>query len=135
MGANYYLKKEAEPTCKCCNRPYEDEILHIGKCSGGWCFSLHVIPELGLNSLDDWTTKIVEDGWSIENEYGNEVSPSEMLFRITERARVKPLDWSEVDLARNYAVEGPNNLVRHKLGYGCVGHGEGTWDYIEGEFS
>ena len=36
----------------------------------------------------------------------------------------------------NYAEPGPNGLVRAKInGVHCIGHGEGTWDYITGEFS
>jgi hypothetical protein len=59
---------------------------------------------------------------------------------ITARARQDPCTWDQERLDRNYAEPGPNNLVRHRLdleerGQGCVRHGEGTWDYITGEFS
>jgi len=38
-------------------------------------------------------------------------------------------------LAKNSAAPGPNRLARHTIGYGCVAHGLGTWDLVEGEFS
>lgn len=50
MGTNYYL--HTKPDCECCGRGFEP--LHIGKSSGGWCFSLHVMPEDNINTLDDW---------------------------------------------------------------------------------
>jgi len=27
------------------------------------------------------------------------------------------------------------HIARHQIGYGCVGHGAGTWDLITGDFS
>ncbi len=53
MGTNYYLHEK--PDCECCGRPFE--ALHIGKSSSGWCFSLHVMPEDMINTLDDWRSK------------------------------------------------------------------------------
>jgi len=36
----------------------------------------------------------------------------------------------------NQAEPGPDGLARHKVNDGhCIGHGEGTWDLIIGEFS
>jgi hypothetical protein len=35
----------------------------------------------------------------------------------------------------NESVEGPNGLLRAAIGGSCIGHGEGTWDLITGEFS
>lgn len=69
MGTNYYLKPKP---CECCGRT--DEGLHIGKSSAGWCFSLHVIPEEGINGLDDWKSRFDEPGVQIVNEYGEVVS-------------------------------------------------------------
>ena len=47
MGTNYYLHKK--PPCEACG--HEPAPLHIGKSSGGWCFSLHVIPEIALTGV------------------------------------------------------------------------------------
>lgn len=133
MGTNYYLA--AKPPCECCKRPYKS--LHIGKSSGGWCFALHVIPEEGINTLDDWKARFNEPGAVIVDEYNQEISPEEMLATITERSwdnRGRPLTPGE--LRQNHAERGPNGLVRHVVdGVSCVGHGAGTWDYLACEFS
>jgi hypothetical protein len=132
MSTNYYLHEK--PACSSCGRTYE--ALHIGKSSGGWCFSLHVIPEDGLNDLPDWVERWSRSGSLILDEYDRPVTPKEMLKVITERRR-----WSGVDglddrwYQLNHAVPGPYGLVRHAIGQWCVGHGEGTWDLIPGEFS
>lgn len=128
MGTNYYL--EQQPPCPTCGREFDR--LHIGKSSAGWCFALHVIPELGINNLDDWKAKWV--GKKIFDEYGDEVSHKAMISCITDRR------WgcenTKFDYLSNHAVPGPNNLVRSRVdGRHCVGHGEGTWDLIPGEFS
>lgn len=38
MGTNYYLYEK--PACACCGREFGSK--HIGKSSGGWCFSLEM---------------------------------------------------------------------------------------------
>lgn len=130
MGTNYYLEDQ-EP-CSHCGRPYER--VHIGKSSGGWCFSLHVIPERGINSLEDW--KANWQGKKIYNEYGDEVSHEEMISIITERSWNKNLPSDPNWFSQNYAEIGPNNLARHKIdGHHCIGHGDGTWDLIATDFS
>lgn len=142
MGTNYYL--HTKPDCECCDRPYEP--LHIGKSSGGWCFSLHVMPEDGINTLDDWRALWSAPGAYIRNEYGERFIPDEMERIITERSNDRGWDhrqWSLMGYAneahfhnRNHSERGPAGLLRHKIdGRHCIGHGEGTWDYIVGEFS
>ena len=132
MGTNYYFYPK--PPCECCKRPYEP--LHIGKSSGGWCFSLHVIPERGIEDLPDWEKFWENPGSHIENEYGDNISPERMREIITNRSWHKNLKWSSQDYRDNHAEPGPNNLARHVLdGRHCVKHGEGTWDCITGEFS
>lgn len=117
----------------------EAEEIHIGKSSGGWCFSLHVTDT--IRSLEDWKSTWAEGG-VIRDEYNVEYTPEEMLQVITGRSRpepVKALDpyYKSVEdlLEKNHAELGPNNLLRHKIGPHCCGHGDGTWDLIEGEFS
>jgi hypothetical protein len=111
--------------------------LHIGKSSGGWCFSLHVIPERGINSLRDWIEVFIDPERVIIDEYRDEVDLERMMRVITCRSRDTPNGWDEETLDRNCAEPGPNNLVRHRMGdhCDCVGHGEGTWDLITGDFS
>lgn len=132
MSTNYYLHTAL---CSCCGRG--DSALHIGKSSGGWCFSLHVTEE--ITSLEDWKREF-KNG-VIKDEYDQVLTPEEMLQVITERSWIKH-GWSTWPSAekvafflRNNAEAGPNNLLRHKLGGSCIGHGEGTWDLISGEFS
>ena len=153
MGTNYYLKTAA---CECCGLHDERNTMHIGKSSGGWCFALHVGKWLNdsddepeAHNLEDWQALWSRDGWIIVDEYKKPVTPEEMLRIITNRKREEPIDqgqwgtcWysnygSFADyLRKNDAVEGPNNLLRHQIdGRHCIGHGEGTWDYIPGEFS
>lgn len=135
MGTNYYLIREPKPACECCKRPYPEEKLHIGKSSVGWCFSLHVGDDVGAHSLDDWQSKWKEPGWRISDEYGADVSAATMLKTITERSWSRGAKWSALEYRQNYAEEGPDGLVRHRIdGERCIGHGRGTYDLIAGDF-
>lgn len=122
MGTNYYATRG-------------EERLHIGKSSGGWCFSLHIIPEYGLDDLDDWMEHLSRPDVRIEDEYGRSLDIESMLEVIINRGRADREMPNELWLRQNYAEPGPNGLVRHSLGRGCSGHGEGTWDLVPGEFS
>jgi len=131
MGTNYYLEFDICPTCK-----RGSKHLHIGKSSAGWCFGLHVIPEEGINSLEDWQERWKSIKTTIRDEYRQEYGKNEMMRIITERAWVRKEDLAEQWYQENHAEPGPNNLVRHKIdGRHCIGHGKGTWDLITGEFS
>lgn len=126
MGTNYYLEGPTQEPCACCHRPYEQERLHIGKSSAGWVFALHVTPE--ITSLEDWRKAWSRDGWRIVNEYKDPVHPDDMLQMVTRR------QGSGRGFSRD-AVRGPNGLLRNRIdGRHCIGHGEGTWDLITGEF-
>jgi hypothetical protein len=131
MGTNYYLEREI---CPHCGR--SDEKLHIGKSSAGWCFSLHVDPDEGINNLADWQALWSAPDARIVDEYGREKSPDEMLSTITERGWPnRDRDFPPDFYRSNHAEPGPNNLLRHQIGRYCVGHGDGTYDLIPGEFS
>ena len=131
MGTNYYHHRETHPACEHCGRGPDEEVLHIGKSSLGWTFSLHVIPEMGLTSWDAWLARL-QAGGRILDEYDREIELSAFVAVVTER--IGPaclLDWARPI----EAVPGPNNCIRHRVdGAYCVGHGEGTWDYVAGEF-
>lgn len=142
MGTNYYW--EPKDPCEHYGRAYDR--VHIGKSSGGWCFSLHVKdPRYEWDEtpvdLEDWKSK-----WAtgrIVDDCGRVETPEEMLGIITQRS------WSHIEGSvpygyRNWAhfhrsnqsAPGPNNLCRHMVdGTHCIGHGAGTWDLIAGEFS
>lgn len=56
-----------------------------------------------------------------------------VLDRIVNRKWPYKSKWTAVEYESNHAEPGPNNLVRHRVGEHCVGHGD-TWDYIERDF-
>lgn len=133
MGTNYYWYKNLEP-CECCGK-YCDPI-HIGKSSGGWNFSLHIHPESGINSLVDWVAKFTQSGSAIINEYGSGIIPDEMIDIITNRSWEPSSKRNAQWYADNYAHEGINGLVAHNVdGRHCIRNGEGTYDYMVGDFS
>lgn len=135
MGTNYYYyHPPLRNVCEHCGRgdPAEPP-LHIGKSSAGWCFSLHVYPQDGIRSLEDWQQKLQLPGVVVRNGYDEIVTVQELLATITERSspNAKSPQW----LRANDATLGPLGLARHKIdGRYVVGHGEGTWDYLIGEF-
>jgi len=142
MGTNYYSVRRGfdyESAESFWDLRGTEDCIHIGKSSMGWCFSLHVVPELGINNLEDWIRMFIEPDRIIINEYHDIVPFDKMMGVITQRSRPQPNGWDAETMARNHAEPGPNGLVRHSLDlereYGCVGHGEGTYDYITGEFS
>ena len=133
MGTNYYFYPFKQ--CPECGR--EVERVHIGKSSGGWCFALHVMPEEGVNTWSDWQDffKNYKESY-IKDEYGQRITVDELKSVVEDRKWDRVRSWSLQELARNSAEPGPNGLVRHKIdGTHCVGHGDGTYDYILGEFS
>lgn len=129
MGTNFYWTEES---CAACGRG--DEEVHIGKSSVGWVFALHVYPDDGVKTIADWMKRFSVEGSSIRDEYGTRIHPSEMVYRIACRTGSgKPR--SAIFYADNHAEPGPQGLLRQKIDERCIGHGEGTWDYIVGEFS
>lgn len=136
MGTNYYQHGNV---CERCGRG--DAPRHIGKSSWGWCFSLHVYPEDGINSLEDWKRILKGPGTFIEDEYGIKISLQCLLKVITERELAsanRAYGYSSVAEFHelNHSEDGPNGLFRHRLDeQRCIGHGEGTWDLIVGYFS
>jgi len=135
MGTNYYI---IDNLCEHCGR--SDEYYHIGKSSAGWCFSLHVEPKDNICDLSDIMK--MWQGKQIKNEYGEIISEAEMLCIITDRfsemKEKKPFGYESWDQfhEKNYSEFGPKNLLRHRHdGMHCVGHGNGTYDFIKGEFS
>lgn len=143
MGMNYYL--HTKPPCECCKGAYGR--LHIGKSSAGWCFALHVIPEEEINDLEDWRVLLSQPWARIEDEYGNPVNADMIECVIANRSWPRTFDqdgrWAQLKgyvteqhfHQKNHSQRGPNGLLRHAIGNGCVKHGNGTWDCIGGDFS
>jgi len=142
MGVNFY-HYDAETEEPCIGQS------HIGKSSVGWCFALHVYPG-EIDTLEDWLKRLYGNGY-IQDDYGDEITLDALIKLITKRSaapvparfngcghlyktRGKPMTQQEF-LDKNSAVLGPNNLLRYRLGNGCIGHGDGTWDYLTGDFS
>jgi hypothetical protein len=134
MGTNYYLIENKESTaCPTGGHVEEPWRYHIGKSSAGWCFAVHVDKDEGINSLADLLPKFSDSRYIILDEYGDTISAGEMEYIITKRHNPKAQITDEI-LRYNHAVRGPHGLLRANHQY-CIGHGEGTWDYFEGEFS
>lgn len=134
MGTNYYLHGKE---CPCCGRASEP--LHIGKSSAGWHFSLHIIPEKQINSLEDWKTLWESDEYHIENEYGERIEVDKMIDLITNRKGRLPHEskpygyrsWEDFH-RQNYSEDGLNGLIAHRY---RAKRTNGTYDLIEGDFS
>ena len=131
MGTNYYFH---QAVCEHCGRG--DEPLHIGKSSAGWCFTLHVYPERGINDLSDWKLMWDRPDSKIVDEYGRTVTIEIMRDIIENRSWLPIADKSTEWYRLNQADPGPNNLARHRIEDGlCIAHGAGTWDCCVGDFS
>lgn len=144
MGTNYYLISTVDlPPC------FERPQIHIGKSSGGWCFALHVYPNSArlphdLSQWMDLMENLVRSRRArIEDEETTNLSVVEMRNIIVERSWTRPPTYpdkfyrsAEEFHQNNQSQPGPNGLVRARIdGIHCVGHGEGTWDHIVGDFS
>jgi hypothetical protein len=136
MGTNYFLHSEQCPHCGI----EQKDTMHLGKSSAGWCFSLHVYPDLDLIDWHDMWSYISfcveEQGHEIKDEYGEAILP-EVFFAIVWDRHAKQLHDAEW-LRMNHAQPGPFGLARHLVdGQHCIGHA-GQYapiDYIVGEFS
>lgn len=135
MGTNYYLERTEK--CSHCGHETGKERLHIGKSSAGWAFGLHIIPNEGINDLWDWVKRWDEPDTKIFDEYGDQVTPYEMLKNIVLKRR----DPSKYDASypfdhvANNSEPTFNGLVRAKVSPYCDGHGHATWSKYKGEFS
>ena len=134
MGTNHYLHA---PACPHCGKEQED-VIHLGKSSQGWCYGLHVRPEWGIHTFNDvgaMITDKIQDRWQIKDEHGTALSKGQWEEIVTKREWEKTRtthDW----FPRNHAIKGPNGLARCAIDdWHCIGHGEGTYDYIIGDFS
>lgn len=112
MGTNYYWSSRTN-ICPHCNRADEEE-LHIGKSSCGWCFSVRLHPDHGINALADWEARFTQEGSEIRDEYGEAVTAKEMMEIITERDE--------------------HQRRRHPIDGRCIANGAGTYDLFISDF-
>ena len=128
MGTNYYLHQSF---CSHCGKA--ENVLHIGKASAGWHFKLHVYPDKKIDSLDAWRVLFSDPHSVIKDEYDSIISVGEIIREITRRSWTGPLPTPEW-YKQNQAEPGLNGCARAKIdGRFVIGHGEGTWDYCQGE--
>jgi hypothetical protein len=136
MGTNYFLHSEQ---CPHCGIEQKDK-MHLGKSSAGWCFGLHVYPDLDLIDWHDMWSYISfcveEQGHEIKDECGETILPEIFFAIVWDRHAKQPHDaeWLRI----NHAQPGPFDLARHLVdGQHCIGNA-GPYapiDYIVGEFS
>lgn len=88
MGTNYYCEtgRMLEVECDCGFSHMMPETLHIGKSSWGWKFTLHAIPEKGLECWRDWE-EVLKCAKRIFDECGDDVTFEEMRETVLHRAR------------------------------------------------
>jgi hypothetical protein len=134
MGMNYYHYDPTDMVTCCECGQHVPKKRHIGKSSGGWCFSLHVGDDCPM-SLTEWQSLLQKPGTYIQNEEYEVVSFKEMMQTITKRSWKRDKIMSYEDLRKNQATIGPNGLMRHQISPHCIAHGDGTYDYIVGDFS
>lgn len=103
MGVNYYLKNQKTL-----------DTIHIGKSSAGWAFTLHIDPENGISSLEDWQKLWNTPGWVIMDEYDHVIDVPTMENLITNRPR--------------------KHMLRYNFGDVIVNH-DVTYDMVTGNFS
>lgn len=111
MPLNYYLYKTM------------DNPIHIGQSTYGWCFALHVYPEKGINTFDDWKEILEQDSAEIKDEYDNIIPLVNLLNVITSR---KDGHWCSIG-----RTPSRHNIIE---GNPSIGSGKGSWDYFTGEF-
>lgn len=70
-------------------------VLHIGKSSAGWHFSLCIYPLLGINNLDDWKKIWSSGDCKIYTEEGEEISEEELMSYIVNRQNFSRRDETE----------------------------------------
>ena len=119
MSTNFYAV-EFTGSCPTCGHEASSSRRHIGKRSSGWTFALHIYPDEGINSIEDW--KLIFDDKSIVDEYGNMFSAAEM-----------------VDIIEQGVGNVPTPLQSRLIdGYYCVGRDGGgcvlAWDHCVGNF-
>jgi hypothetical protein len=86
MGTNFYWIDRDQTYCGHCERGGEE--IHIGKSSGGWSFSFHAVPSMGLTSAKAWREymETSKDHGHIRDEYRDKVATEE-FWRIVEAKR------------------------------------------------
>lgn len=88
----------------------EEDGLHIGKSSIGWYFSLCIYPSLNIYNLKDWETLFGDDAYIIKNEYGDVITPKNMLDCITNRKAIEFDKYKSLEEYEKETLERTNKL-------------------------
>ncbi len=88
MSINYYWLEDGKSHCSTCGC---NERVHIGKCSIGRKFLLHLYSDRHILSLGDWKYMWTGTG-IIEDEYGRKIETREMVQIIEDQRKGKPHD-------------------------------------------
>lgn len=116
-------------------------VLHIGKSSYGWHFSLCIYPLLGINNLDDWKKIWSFSGCKIYTEYGEEIPEEELMSYIVdqqysgERDEAKALEWNN-EMAEKEGIGRRFNTYEQLLRYNGAARGKnGLWAHNSPEYT
>lgn len=110
-------------------------VLHIGKSSCGWHFSLCIYPAIGINNLDDWKKVWSSGDCKIYAEYGEEISQEELLSYIVDRQGLGEKDEAKILKQNNDMVEKEGigrrfDTYEQYLSYnGAVRGKNGLWEH------
>ena len=115
-------------------------VLHIGKSSAGWHFSLCIYPAIGINSLDDWKKVWASKGCKLFTEYGDEITPEEALKYIVDRKSWSNKTEAEMleannEMAKEYGI---GRAYESYDGYMAANHAkrgrDGLWAHNDGRY-
>lgn len=115
MGTNYFIR--TPPSCggKCAHHCPGEEEIHLGKSSAGWAFTFRGYPEPAeASSLVTWPVtdfgswRRLLDLGPVYDEYGQEVTPAELLERIESKRGGVNDTYPEL---RDYLDEAGNRFV------------------------
>lgn len=143
MGTNYYvtIPSGGESLVEGLPREtrHETDVLHVGKSSGGWYFTLRVYPGR-VATLEDWLSllkRLTEIGGHIVDEYGDSHTLPVFTATMTDRTW-HPVEHDAQFLAENFARKGRNGLLSHdpeKDGHATGSHPVHPVDYVAAAFS
>ena len=138
MGTNYYCEtgRMLTVTCDCGFEHQIPESIHIGKNSWGWKFTLHGIPEKGLNDYKSWE-KLLDTCTRIFDEYGDAVPLDEMkeiILKKSTEPMTEERKQSMRESARKYGYVLDETCWLFSVGDRIVGQ-DGNYSVMEGEFS
>ena len=80
-------------------------VLHIGKSSSGWHFSLCIYPTIGINNLEDWKKVWSSSNFKIYMESDEEISEEELMSYIVNRQYPGEIDEDKILKQNNDMAE------------------------------